>query len=299
MKSNTWKHSITLLAVLAVALLGANSALAHKNITSSAISFSSNPASAGTLVTITGTVTFTGAQSTGSSGGHTFFPSAGAPVVGENAMIQRALDADGNHVACEDAVSFGDNFVGPVATDINGQISGVFDTTGLGGQTLGFRTHHPDGGGTHGASTSSSDCADLVITDEPEGCSHGFWKSHDGSGPQPSEWPGIYTPSMTLGIAGFVFPTELSGFTNFTLGMALDFTGGPGLDGAARILLRNAVASLLNAEHPDVDYPMTVTQVRDAVNTALASLDPATILALEAELDILNNLGCPLPLVEE
>ena len=297
MKSNTWKHSITLLAVLAVALLGANSALAHKNITSSAISFSANPVSAGTLVTITGTVTFTGAQAGGSSGGHTFFPSAGAPVVGENAMIQRALDADGNHVACEDAVSFGDNFVGPVATDSNGQISGVFDTTGLGGQTLGFRTHHPDGGGAHGASVSSSDCADLVITDEPQGCSHGFWKSHDGSGPQASEWPSPYTPSYTLG-SSFAFPFELAGFGAFSFGAALDFTGGPGLDGATRILLRNAVASELNAAHPDVDYPMTVAQVRAAVNAALASLDRDTMLALNDELDELNNLGCPLPLEE-
>ena len=54
----------------------------------------------------------------------------------------------------------------------------------------------------------------------------------------------------------------------------------------------------MNAAHPDVDYPMNVTQVRNAVNTALASLDPATILALESELDELNNLGCPLPLEE-
>lgn len=298
MKSNTWKHSITLLAVLAVALLGANSALAHKNISSSAISFSANPVSAGTLVTITGTVTFTGAQAGGSSGGHTFFPSAGAPVVGDNAMIQRALDADGNHVACEDAVSFGDNFVGPVATDSNGQISGVFDTTGLGGQTLGFRTHHPDGGGAHGASTSSSECANLVITDEPEGCSHGFWKSHDGSGPQANEWPSPYSPTTSTLGSNFSIPTELGGLGAFSFGAALDFTGGPGLVDAAKILLRNAVASLLNAEHADVDYPMTATQVRDAVNTALASLDRDTMLALEAELDELNNLGCPLPLEE-
>ncbi|MGH9805223.1 MAG: hypothetical protein ACRD4D_08615, partial [Candidatus Acidiferrales bacterium] len=59
-----------------------------------------------------------------------------------------------------------------------------------------------------------------------------------------------------------------------------------------------AVASELNAAHDDVAYPMTVQEVRDAVNEALASLDRATILALEDELDELNNLGCPLPLEE-
>ena len=298
MRSKTWKKvTTTLLVVLALAVLGAGNALAHQANTQSAIAFSpSSPVNAGTMVTITGTVTYTGTFGGGPSNGHTVV--TGGPVVGENLQIQRALDADGNHVACADADSFATMAQG--STDSSGQFSTTFDTTGLGGQTLGFRSHHPAGTGAgpgHSSGQSASDCADLVILDEPEGCSHGFWKNHDGSGPQANEWPGIYTPTLPLGQV-FSFPSELSAYEFFTLGMALDFTGGPDVDGAARILLRNAVASVLNAAHPDVAYPMTAQQVQTAVNAALASLDRDAMLALEAELDELNNLGCPLPLEE-
>lgn len=298
MKRKTWKESMaTLTVVLALAVLGAGNALAHQAHTQSAIAFSpSSPVSAGTLVTITGTVTYTGTYGSGPSGSHSV--TAGAPVVGENLQIQRALDADGNHVACADAVSFATIAQGN--TDSNGQFSTTFDTTGLAGQTLGFRSHHPAGTGagpSHGSGQSASACADLVILEEAQGCSHGFWKSHDGSGPQPSEWPSPYSPTMPLGNV-FTFPTELNAYAFFTLGQALDFTGGSGLNGATQILLRNAVASVLNAAHPDVAYPMTVAQVQSAVNSALASLDRDTMLELEGQLDELNNLDCPLPLQE-
>jgi hypothetical protein len=39
-----------------------------------------------------------------------------------------------------------------------------------------------------------------------------------------------------------------------TLHEALSFTGGPGIEGAERLLLPQAVASLLNAAHPDVRF---------------------------------------------
>ena len=130
----------------------------------------------------------------------------------------------------------------------------------------------------------------IVVTGcESEGCSHGYWKNHT------SEWPSPYTTSTQLQ-GPFFIPavTELSFMQVHTFAMALDYPGGPDLGGAARILLRNAVASLLNAEHSDVAYPLSAQQVKDQVNAALASLDRQTILALEAELDLLNNLGCPL-----
>jgi hypothetical protein len=53
------------------------------------------------------------------------------------------------------------------------------------------------------------------------------------------------------------------------------------------------VAALLNAAHPDVDYPMTEQEVIDAVNDALGG-SRSDMLELAAELDELNNLGCPL-----
>jgi hypothetical protein len=39
----------------------------------------------------------------------------------------------------------------------------MVDTTGLAGQTIGFRAHHPATAGSHGDDQSTSDCADLEI----------------------------------------------------------------------------------------------------------------------------------------
>jgi hypothetical protein len=117
----------------------------------------------------------------------------------------------------------------------------------------------------------------------PQGCSLGYWKNHTGS------WQG-YFPTDTV---GDVF--EIGGsFADVTLLEALSFGGGPGVDGAKKILLRQAVAALLNAAHPDVSYPRTEAQVIAAVKAQLASETRSAILALAGELDVDNNLGCPL-----
>jgi hypothetical protein len=108
--------------------------------------------------------------------------------------------------------------------------------------------------------------------------------------------PTGYSTGQTV---GSVFDNESSAVTNATLVQALGFGGGPGVAGGERILLRAAVAALLNSAHPDsespdVDYPMTTAQVIAAVNAALASDDRDTMLDLAGDLDDLNNLGCPL-----
>jgi hypothetical protein len=79
-----------------------------------------------------------------------------------------------------------------------------------------------------------------------------------------------------------------------TLLDALNYQGGSGITGAARNLLRAAVAALLNAAHPDVDYPRTTADVISQVNAALASNNRNTMLALASSLDKDNNLGCPI-----
>jgi hypothetical protein len=79
-----------------------------------------------------------------------------------------------------------------------------------------------------------------------------------------------------------------------TLAEALALRGGPGVDGAVQILLRAAVASALNAAHPDVLYPRTLAEVIADVDAALLSGNRETILQLAASLDEDNNLGCPL-----
>ena len=81
---------------------------------------------------------------------------------------------------------------------------------------------------------------------------------------------------------------------NVTLLAALDGGGGSGVDGAARILFRAAVASLLNSTSPDVDFNLTTAQVISQVNTAIATLNRDTILTLAGQLDGFNNQGCDL-----
>jgi hypothetical protein len=79
-----------------------------------------------------------------------------------------------------------------------------------------------------------------------------------------------------------------------TLLEALNFKGGSTLTAAKQILLRAAVAALLNSADPDVDYPRTTAQVIADVSAALTSTNRNTMLSLAAELDRLNNAGCPL-----
>jgi hypothetical protein len=122
-----------------------------------------------------------------------------------------------------------------------------------------------------------------------EGCTPGYWKQ-----PQHLDsWTTTgFSPDQTLESV-FDVPDSFGLDTN-TLLQALNFGGGSGATGSARILLRAAVASLLNSAHPDVDYPRTTAEVITDVNAALASNDRNTMLALASELDDDNNLGCPL-----
>jgi hypothetical protein len=116
-----------------------------------------------------------------------------------------------------------------------------------------------------------------------EGCGTGYWKNHL------DVWGG-YSPTQTVESA-FDVPDGY-GLDNDTLLKALGYGGGPGATGAARILLRAAVAALLNADHPGVIYPLTEAAVIAQVNAALASGNRNTMLALAGTLDRYNNAGC-------
>jgi hypothetical protein len=122
-----------------------------------------------------------------------------------------------------------------------------------------------------------------------EGCTPGYWK-------QPhhlDSWVATgFSPNQTLESV-FNVPDQF-GLDNRTLLQALSFEGGSDNAAAARILLRAAVAALLNAAHPDVDYSLTTADVIAEVNAALASNSRSTMLTLASRLDRLNNLGCPL-----
>ena len=120
-----------------------------------------------------------------------------------------------------------------------------------------------------------------------QGCSPGFWKNH----PDLEFW--FWLPGQGVDPV-FDVPDAL-GLDDFTLLEALSFGGGPGARGGAQILLRAAVAALLNAASPVVEYPLSQSDVISQVNTALATGNRETMLLLASQLDGLNNLGCPLP----
>jgi hypothetical protein len=133
-----------------------------------------------------------------------------------------------------------------------------------------------------------------LMMDEPppppaggQGCTPGYWKNHTESWP-----PTGFSPSQALST---VFsPTGLGTLASDSLLTALKYKGGSTLTEKKQILLRAAVASLLNSAHSGVSFGMTTAEVISAVNAALASNDATTIIDLATELDDLNNGGCPL-----
>jgi hypothetical protein len=129
MKSRTMKCALLVGSVALLLSLGSGTVLAHKNKTSTAISFSENPVSAGMPVTITATVTYTGTTGPGSSQGHDSVPPSGTPVVGDTVQIQQ-LQLNGVGVQCG---TLGATFVNIAmgSTNSSGQFSTTFDTTGL------------------------------------------------------------------------------------------------------------------------------------------------------------------------
>jgi hypothetical protein len=123
----------------------------------------------------------------------------------------------------------------------------------------------------------------VTTTPEGEGCTPGFWKQDQHF----DSWPVPIT--TTFGDVGFMSTGWPS---STTLLAALSFQGGPTVQDAKNILLRAAAAAYLNSLA--VDYPLDPGEVVSMVNTALASGDRDTILALAGVLDANNNLGCPL-----
>jgi hypothetical protein len=120
-----------------------------------------------------------------------------------------------------------------------------------------------------------------------EGCTPGYWKNH------PNSWAATgYSPSQTLESV-FDVPNTY-GLDNVQLRAALSLSGGPGTAGAVRLLLHHAVAALLNASHPGVDYPRRARDIIAQTNTALASGSRTTMLGLKDGFDRDNNRGCPI-----
>ncbi len=119
-----------------------------------------------------------------------------------------------------------------------------------------------------------------------QGCSHGYWKTH------PQTWAGTgFSPSQLL-VSVFSAVSGHQSLVDDTLMDGLNY-GGSGTLGAARNLLKQAVAAVLNASHPNVSYPLSLSAIIADVNWALNSHDRNTMLGLAGELDQFNNLYCP------
>jgi hypothetical protein len=110
------------------------------------------------------------------------------------------------------------------------------------------------------------------------GFTPGYWKNHT------DVWPAPYTPNNTT-LTSVFGANALPG----TLLGALNFQGGPGDIGAKQILLRAAVASLLNAQGTTTFTCLTPGQVMAMVTAALNSGSRDTILALATLLDGYNQ----------
>ena len=121
-----------------------------------------------------------------------------------------------------------------------------------------------------------------------EGCTPGYWKQEQHFG----SWTAPYTPATNLRDVFVTTPAEL--IPDDTFLEALNYNGGPGVEGATQILLRAAVAALLNASSPDVSFPVSVGHVINTTIDRVESQYRPTILTRAAYFDSINNLGCPL-----
>ena len=121
----------------------------------------------------------------------------------------------------------------------------------------------------------------LAQTTSPvgQGCTPGYWKNSLGA------WPASISPDDNLSL---YFGSCTTGDT---LIEALNYGGSGGMN---YILLRAAVAALLNATHSGVAYGMGESNIRSEVDAALCSGDDYMMEHLKNTLDALNNAGCPL-----
>ena len=133
-----------------------------------------------------------------------------------------------------------------------------------------------------GSDVTDEDPGHYFGTSRYEGFTPGFWKNH------PRSWVGFNTTDLVGDV--FDIPAGLSELADDTLMQALNYGGGRDIVGAARNLLRAAVAAILNAAHPNVTYPMSLGDIIEDVNEALASMSRTAMGRLQAILDEYNNL---------
>jgi hypothetical protein len=127
-----------------------------------------------------------------------------------------------------------------------------------------------------------------------QGCTPGFWKNNADKKGAVAWGPTGYSPSQKFSAVFNVTITVGAGgrntITNPTLLQALGATGG-----GVNALARHAVAALLNAAHPGINYGIgNPADVIALVKGALVSPDPGAIGAAHTLLAGYNEAGCPI-----
>ena len=131
-------------------------------------------------------------------------------------------------------------------------------------------------------STSTTTTTTTTTPEGGESCTPGFWKNNaDKKGA--SQWTDPYDPTD---LVSSVFSAAPTGIGSLTLLQGLELGGG-----GVNALTRHAIAAVLSAAHPDIDYPLTVAEIVAAVNAAYGG-DADAIEDLKNDLDAFNNLGC-------
>ncbi|OQB46351.1 MAG: hypothetical protein BWY00_01625 [Firmicutes bacterium ADurb.Bin153] len=181
-------------------------------------------------------------------------------------------------------VSVDDNVLGHIGTiatlEVGASQTMTSTATAIAGQyeNMGTVTGTPP----TGEDVTDEDPGHYYGTANFEGLTPGYWKNH------PRSWVGFNTTDLVGDV--FDIPDELSELADDTLMQALNYGGGRDVIGAARNLLRIAVAAVLNAAHPNINYPMAMSDIIEDVNEALASLNRTVMGRLQATLDRYNNL---------
>jgi hypothetical protein len=132
-----------------------------------------------------------------------------------------------------------------------------------------------------GYSLDDSECEPEGV---PTGCTPGFWKNC------PYNWSD--TGYNTTDLVSSMFTTVTGTIGNTKLIDALSLKGGNNLVGSRGILIRAAVAAVLNASNPALNYPLSKADIQALVDSVYNSTNRADILALAKQLDDSNNLGC-------
>ena len=119
-----------------------------------------------------------------------------------------------------------------------------------------------------------------------EGCSQGFWSTRlDAWGAT-----GFTTDTLFFDVFSRVVTDP-----DLTLLEAINLTG-PGVPVNVHQLTIQAVAALLNAAHPDVNYPLTVAKVIEEFQEAFDTGDSEQINDQKDRFENFNaDLICPLP----